>query len=418
MKVAYQRKIINDPVYGFIDIPYPLVYEIIEHPYFQRLRRIKQLGLTHLVYPGAQHTRFQHSLGALHLMTSAIETLRQKGVEIRPEEAEAVSIAILLHDIGHGPFSHALEQSLVENISHEDVSMLFMKELNKQFSGKLELAIRIFNNDYKKKFLHQLVSGQLDMDRLDYLRRDSFFTGVTEGTIGSDRIIKMINVADDNLVVDVKGIYSIENFLIARRLMYWQVYLHKTVQSAELLLVKILKRAKELTLAGNSIFGTPALKLFLGKNISYKQVFETNSELNPAFILQNFALLDDNDIISAAKVWAEGNDKVLSLLCSRLINRELFKVELQNVPFDENRIQSMRDWVVNEYKIDRQYANYFVFSEIISNYAYDPEDQSVQILQKDGKLYDISDASDIFNAEIFSKKVKKYCLCYPKKFNN
>lgn len=418
MKVAYQRKIINDPVYGFIDIPYPLVYEIIEHPYFQRLRRIKQLGLTNLVYPGAQHTRFQHSLGALHLMTSAIETIRQKGVEIRPEEAEAVSIAILLHDIGHGPFSHALEQSLVENISHEDVSMLFMKELNKQFSGKLELAIRIFNNDYKKKFLHQLVSGQLDMDRLDYLRRDSFFTGVTEGTIGSDRIIKMINVVDDNLVVDVKGIYSIEKFLIARRLMYWQVYLHKTVQSAELLLVKILKRAKELTLAGNSIFGTPALKLFLGKHISYKQVFGANPELNPAFILQNFALLDDNDIISAAKVWVEGNDKVLSLLCSRLINRELFKVELQNVPFDENRIQSMRDWVVNEYKIDRQYANYFVFSEIISNYAYDPEDQSVQILQKDGKLYDISDASDIFNAEIFSKKVKKYCLCYPKRFNN
>ena len=304
MNQTYNRKIINDPVYGFIDIPYPLVYEIIEHPYFQRLRRIKQLGLTHLVYPGAQHTRFQHSLGALHLMTSAIETLRQKGIDISTEEAEAVSVAILLHDIGHGPFSHALEQSLVENISHEDISKLFMQELNEQFSGRLELALDIFSNNYKKKFLHQLVSGQLDMDRLDYLRRDSFFTGVTEGTIGSDRIIKMINVANDKLVVDVKGIYSIEKFLIARRLMYWQVYLHKTVQSAELLLVKILKRAKELAMAGNPVFGTPALKLFLHQNITYSLVFGNSPELDPSFILKNFALLDDNDIITSSKIWA------------------------------------------------------------------------------------------------------------------
>ena len=418
MNQTYNRKIINDPVYGFIDIPYPLVYEIIEHPYFQRLRRIKQLGLTHLVYPGAQHTRFQHSLGALHLMTSAIETLRQKGIDISSEEAEAVSVAILLHDIGHGPFSHALEQSLVENISHEDISKLFMQELNEQFSGRLELALDIFSNNYKKKFLHQLVSGQLDMDRLDYLRRDSFFTGVTEGTIGSDRIIKMINVANDKLVVDVKGIYSIEKFLIARRLMYWQVYLHKTVQSAELLLVKILKRAKELAMAGNSVFGTPALKLFLHQNISYSLVFGNSPELDPSFILKNFALLDDNDIITSSKIWAEGKDRILSLLCKRLINRDLLKVELQNIPFDGKRIQSIKNWVVKEYKIDEQFADYFVFSEIISNYAYDPDDQSIQILLKDGRLHDISKASDIFNAEIFSKKVNKYCLCYPKKYYN
>lgn len=415
MNTSFKRKIINDPVYGFIDIPYPLVYKIIEHPYFQRLRRIKQLGLTHLVYPGAQHTRFQHSLGALHLMTSAIEVLRQKGIEILPEEAEAVSIAILLHDIGHGPFSHALEQSLVEGISHEDISILFMKELNKQFSGGLELAIDIFNNKYKKKFLHQLVSGQLDMDRLDYLRRDSFFTGVTEGTIGSDRIIKMINVVDDNLVVDVKGIYSIEKFLIARRLMYWQVYLHKTVQSAELLLVKILKRAKEVALEGNHLFGTPALKLFLEKNISHSVFFGSNPELEPTFILNNFALLDDNDIIASAKVWAEGKDKILAMLCKRLVDRDLFKVELQNNPFDEKILQSKREFVVKEYMINKKFADYFVFSEIVSNYAYNPEGQSVQILYKDGSLHDISEASDIFNAEIFSKKIKKYCLCYPKK---
>lgn len=417
MNPSFKRKIINDPVYGFIDIPYPLVYEIIEHPYFQRLRRIKQLGLTHLVYPGAQHTRFQHSLGALHLMTSAIEVLRQKGIDISHEEAEAVSVAILLHDIGHGPFSHALEQSLIEGIRHEDISILFMQELNKQFSGGLELAIDIFNNKYKNKFLHQLVSGQLDMDRLDYLRRDSFFTGVTEGTIGSDRIIKMINVADDNLVVDVKGIYSIENFLIARRLMYWQVYLHKTVQSAELLLVKILKRAKELALEGKSLFGTPALKLFLEKNISHSVFYGKSPELEPAFILNNFALLDDNDIIASAKVWAEGKDEILAMLCKRLINRELFKVELQNTPFAENRIQSKRELVVREYKINKKFADYFVFSEIVSNYAYNPEGQSVQILYKDGSLHDLSEASDIFNAEIFSKKVMKYCLCYPKKIN-
>ncbi|MCD6596594.1 MAG: HD domain-containing protein [Bacteroidales bacterium] len=418
MDLKYKRKIINDPVYGFIDIPYALVFEIIEHPYFQRLTRIKQLGLTHMVYPGAQHTRFQHSMGALHLMTSCISTLREKGINISQNEAEAVSIAILLHDIGHGPFSHALEQSLIEGISHEDLSGLFMEELNEEFSGKLELAIRIFNNQYDKKFLHQLVSGQLDMDRLDYLRRDSFFTGVSEGTIGSDRIIKMMNVVDDNLVIDVKGIYSLEKFLIARRLMYWQVYLHKTVQSAEFLLVKTLRRAIELAQKGVEVYGTPALKFFLYQNINQSSVFSKKTIWKTGGIMNNFALLDDSDIISSAKVWAEGKDKVLCLLSRRLINRELFKVELSDVPFSGKAIQQIRNWVVNEYNVEKEHAQYFVFSEMISNYAFDPTDHNVQVLNKDGSLHDIGEVSDILNTRVLSKKVRKYCLCYPKKYNH
>ena len=416
MDLKYKRKIINDPVYGFIDIPYALVFEIIEHPYFQRLTRIKQLGLTYLVYPGAQHSRFQHSLGALHLMTSCISTLREKGISISQKEAEAVSIAILLHDIGHGPFSHALEQTLIEGISHEDLSRLFMEELNTEFSGKLSLAIKIFNNQYEKRFLHQLVSGQLDMDRLDYLRRDSFFTGVSEGTIGSDRLIKMMNVVDDKLVIDVKGIYSLEKFLIARRLMYWQVYLHKTVQSAEFLLVKTLGRAIELAKKGEKVYGTPALKFFLYQNINQSSVFSNKTIWKTGDIMKNFALLDDSDIISSAKVWAEGKDKVLSLLSRRLINRELFKVELSDMPFPEKDIQQIKDWVVNEYNVEKEHAQYFVFSEMISNYAFDPSDHNVQVLNKDGSLHDIGEVSDILNTRVLSMKVKKYCLCYPKKY--
>ena len=416
MNFKYKRKIINDPVYGFIDIPFALVFDIIEHPYFQRLTRIKQLGLTHMVYPGAQHSRFQHSLGALHLMTSCISTLREKGIDISQKEAEAVSIAILLHDIGHGPFSHALEQSLIEGISHEDLSRLFMEELNEEFSGRLDLAIRIFNNQYEKKFLHQLVSGQLDMDRLDYLRRDSFFTGVSEGTIGSDRIIKMMNVVDDNLVIDVKGIYSVEKFLIARRLMYWQVYLHKTVQSAEFLLVKTLCRAIELAQKGKKVYGTPALKFFLYQNINHSSVFTKKPVWKTGDIMKNFALLDDSDIISSAKVWAEGDDKVLQLLSRRLINRELFRVELSDKPFSGKAIQLIKDWVVNEYNVEKEHARYFVFSEMISNYAFDPSDHNVQILNKDGGLHDIGEVSDILNTRVLSMKVKKYCLCYPKKY--
>ncbi|RLD36081.1 MAG: phosphohydrolase [Bacteroidetes bacterium] len=416
MNLKYKRKIINDPVYGFIDIPFALVFEIIEHPYFQRLTRIKQLGLTYMVYPGAQHSRFQHSLGALHLMTSCISTLREKGIDINQEEAEAVSIAILLHDIGHGPFSHALEQSLIEGISHEDLSRVFMEELNEEFSGRLDLAIKIFNNQYKKKFLHQLVSGQLDMDRLDYLRRDSFFTGVSEGTIGSDRIIKMMNVVDDNLVIDVKGIYSVEKFLIARRLMYWQVYLHKTVQSAEFLLVKTLCRAIELAQNGEEVYGTPALKFFLYQNINHSSVFTKKSVWKTRDIIKNFALLDDSDIISSAKVWAEGEDIVLQLLSRRLIDRELFRVELSDKPFSGKSIQLIKDWVVNEYNVEKEHARYFVFSEMISNYAFDPSDHNVQILNKDGGLHDIGEVSDILNTRVLSMKVKKYCLCYPKKY--
>jgi HD superfamily phosphohydrolase len=413
-----QRIIINDPVFGFIHIPYPLIFEIIEHPYFQRLRRIKQLGLTHLVYPGAQHTRFQHCIGALHLMNSAISVLRNKGIEISDEEAEAVSIAILLHDIGHGPFSHALEKTLIEGITHEDLSRLFMEELNRSFSGHFEIAIKIFNNQYEKKFLCQLVSGQLDMDRLDYLRRDSFFTGVTEGTIGSDRIIKMVNVAGDNLVVESKGIYSIENFLIARRLMYWQVYFHKTVQSAELLLLKILKRAKELALHGTPLFGTPALKFFLYQNVNYVSLFGKNPIFTPSQILKNFAGLDDNDIITSAKIWTESDDKVLAQLCRRLINRDLFKAELQDQPFNDDVLQLLKKWVVRQYDIRKEEADYFVFTEMISNYAYDPEDHSIQILFKDGSLHDISEVSDMLNTSVLSKTVMKYCFCYPKEYNN
>ncbi|MEA1897313.1 MAG: HD domain-containing protein [Bacteroidota bacterium] len=407
-------KIINDPVYGFIHIPFQVLFDLIEHPFFQRLRRIRQLGLTHLVYPGAQHTRFQHSLGALHLMNSAIAVLREKGIIISEKEAEAVSIAILLHDIGHGPFSHTLEHSLVEGINHEDLSILFMEQLNEEFGGKLDLAIRIFKGQYDKKFLHQLVSGQLDMDRLDYLKRDSFFTGVTEGTIGLDRIIEMINVKNDQLVVDEKGIYSIEKFLIARRLMYWQVYLHKTVLSAELLLMKILKRAKELTSEGVSLFVTSAMKYFLEQNINYNSVFGNNPNHQKVDLLKNFACLDDNDILTSAKIWAEENDIVLSLLCKRLLNRYLFRAKLQKEKFDDKLLEGLYKKVMKEYKIPADLTSYFVFMEVISNYAYDPDDHSIQIFYKDGSLRDISEASDILNTSVLSKTIKKYCLCYPK----
>ncbi len=418
MNSLNKRKIINDPVYGFIDIPSDLIFNILEHPYFQRLSRIKQLGLTYFVYPGAQHSRFQHCLGALHLMCSCISALRGKGVEISSEEAQAVSAAILLHDIGHGPFSHALEKSLIEGISHEDLSGLFMEEINQQFSGKLDLAIQIFNNKYKKKFLHQLVAGQLDMDRLDYLRRDSFFTGVSEGTIGSDRIIKMMNVVDDQLVIDVKGIYSLEKFLIARRLMYWQVYLHKTVQSAEFLLVKTLQRARELARQGGEVYGTPSLKFFLYNNINYFSVFNENPDWESKEIIEKFAMLDDSDIITSAKVWAEGGDKVLQLLSRRLINRDLFKVELSDNPFSSSFLASVKEWVASAYNIEKEQADYFAFSEMISNYAFDPDDHNMQILFKDGSLHNITQVSDILNSRVLSMKVKKYCLCYPKKYKN
>lgn len=403
-----KRKIINDPIYGFVTLPADLIYELINHPYFQRLRHIKQLGMTNLVYPGALHTRFHHAIGAMHLMTEAIEVLRSKQIKITDEEAEAVSIAILLHDIGHGPFSHALEHTLVQSVSHEDISALLMEKLNKQFNGKLSLAIRIFNDKYKKKFLHQLVSSQLDMDRLDYLKRDSFFTGVSEGVISSDRIIKMLYVKDDKLVVEEKGIYSIEKFIIARRLMYWQVYLHKTVVAGENMLVNILKRAKELSNKGVELFATPALGVFLKNNYSKKD-FIKNPEL-----LDTFALLDDNDIFASIKVWTKHSDKTLSMLCTSLVERKLFKIELKKEAFESSYKKQLVEKVMKRYKVSEKEASYYVVAGEIENSAYKPNNVEINILMKDGSVMDIAHAGDQLNVEVLSKTVKKHFICYPK----
>lgn len=403
-----KRKIINDPVYGFITIPTDLVFDLIEHPYFQRLRYIKQLGMTHLVYPGALHTRFHHALGAMHLMKLAIDTLKSKGHNITPEEEEAVAIAILLHDIGHGPFSHALEHTIVEGISHEDISMLLMDKLNQQFNGQLTMAISIFNGTYSKGFLHEMVSSQLDMDRLDYLNRDSFFTGVSEGVISSERIIKMLNVKDDHIAVEEKGIYSIEKFLVARRLMYWQVYLHKTVMAAELLLVKILQRSRELALKGHDLFATPALAHFLKKTIS-REVF-----INEDHHIETFTALDDTDIISAVKVWALSDDFVLSKLCNDFISRKLYHVDITNELPNDTILSELAEKAVEKYGIQENDVKYFVFKDIILNNAYKAGDGFIRILMKDGSIKDITAASDNSNLEALAKTVKKYILCYSK----
>ncbi|HTD39600.1 MAG TPA: HD domain-containing protein [Mucilaginibacter sp.] len=403
-----KKKIINDPVYGFISIPTELIFDLIEHPYFQRLRYIKQLGMTHLVYPGALHTRFHHALGAMHLMGLAIETLRAKGHLITEHEEEAVTIAILLHDIGHGPFSHALEETIVEGISHEDISTQLMNKLNVQFHGRLSIAIEIFNGKYPKRFLHELVSGQLDMDRMDYLNRDSFFTGVSEGVISFDRIIKMLNVVDDHIAVEEKGIYSIEKFLIARRLMYWQVYLHKTVIAAEQLLGKILKRARELALSGKKLFATPALDHFLVRTIS-KDEF-----INEGHHIETFATLDDTDIMSAIKVWAECADPVLSQLCRMMMRRNLYQVEITNKPPTKQMVSRLIKNAENKYAVGRDEVGYFVFTDTIKNNAYKPGDGSIRILMKDGSLQDIAAASDNSNLEALAKTVKKYIICYTK----
>jgi HD superfamily phosphohydrolase len=393
-------KIINDPVYGFIKIPYDLIFDLIEHPLFQRLRRIRQLGLTHFVYPGANHSRFQHAVGAMHLMGLAIEVIRSKGHTISDEEARAVTIAILLHDIGHGPFSHSLEHSLIKNTTHEEISLLLMEQLNKEFRGELSMAIEIFRNRYPKKFLHQLVSSQLDMDRLDYLKRDSFFTGVTEGVIGSDRIIKMLNVLNDQLVVEEKGIYSIEKFLIARRLMYWQVYLHRTVVASEQMLVLLLKRAQTLTSGGEKLFATPALAYFLQEQ---KQVS-----------LEQFSLLDDDDILASAKVWCNNSDRVLSMLANGVINRKLFSVELDTQSFTADRVAEIRGRVREHLNMSPREAEYLVVSDSISNYAYSDMDDRITIMDKHGNTRDIAEASDILNISVLSKTVRKYFLCYPR----
>ncbi len=401
-------KIFNDPIYGFVSLPYEIIYDLIDHPYFQRLRRIKQLGLTNLVYPGALHTRFHHAMGAMHLMGQAIDVIRSKGHEITEEEAKGVTIAILLHDIGHGPFSHALEHSIVNNITHEDISELFMSRLNEDFKGKLTLAINIFQNKYKKKFLHQLVSSQLDMDRLDYLNRDSFFTGVSEGVVSSDRIIKMLNVVNDQLAIEAKGIYSIEKFIIARRLMYWQVYLHKTVLSAESLLVNILKRAKDLAENKVDLFCTPALKTFL-----YNKYNEKDFKKNPK-LLDTFAQLDDYDIMTSIKVWVNHSDNVLSSLCKQLVDRKLFKVELQSQGFKDDKIKSIKKDIKKRFKLEEKEIDYFVLKGIVTNDAYRADKIRINILFKDGSVSDIADASDQLSIDVLAKTVKKHYLCYPK----
>jgi len=411
-KLTNKRKIINDPVHGFIEIASELIFDLIEHPAFQRLRRIKQLGLTNFVYPGATHNRFQHALGATHLMKSGIEIIRQKGHEISKEESEAALLAILLHDIGHSPFSHALEFSIIRGITHEDMSSVFLDKLNRQYKGALDTALKVFNGNCNKKFLHQLVSGQLDMDRLDYLKRDSFFTGVTEGVIGSDRIIKMLNVYDDKLVVDAKGIYSIEKFLIARRLMYWQVYFHKTVVAAEYLLMMVLKRARELALAGEHLFSTPPLEFFLKNRIERSHLNKNSERLDD--IVHFYTLLDDDDIMSSAKTWTNHSDKVLSKLAGNLVNRQLFRIKIQKEPFPEDEIELIRKKVMEKEGFDRYEASYFVFSDEISNHAYSGMDEKICILQKNGKLADITEASDMMNISMLSKKVKKHFICFPK----
>lgn len=408
-----KRKIINDPVYGFISIPGEFIFDIIEHPWFQRLRNIKQLGLTSFVYPGANHSRFQHAIGAFHLMEMAVTTLRSKGVEISHEEEEATYLAILLHDIGHGPFSHALENSIIEGISHEDISLLLMQKLNEKYSGKLTMAIDIFLGRYQRKFLHELISGQMDMDRLDYLRRDSFFTGVIEGSVGSERIIRMLNVAEEHLVVDEKGIYSLEKFLIARRLMYWQVYMHKTVLSSESLLVKLLKRARELASSGIDLYTTPALKFFL-KNKFEKADLWREGMFTPGLIASNFVRLDDTDILVSAKYWTDHSDKVLSDLAGRLIHRNLFAIELQNDPFPDEKLNRLEKMAGDLMKISPEHMDYYVYTGTISNLAYTPDAPEVKILLKNGKTDVISSVSDMFDQRFISERITKYFICYPK----
>ncbi|HKI90307.1 MAG TPA: HD domain-containing protein [Draconibacterium sp.] len=409
-----KKKIINDPVFGFINLQSELIFDLLEHPTFQRLRRIKQLGLSFLVFPGANHSRFEHAVGATHLMRQAISVLRLKGHEITNAEAEAVTVAILLHDIGHAPFSHVLENTLVE-ISHEEISLLIMQELNREFNGKLDLAIEIFTNRYKKKFLHQLVASQLDIDRMDYLSRDSFFTGVSEGIVGTDRIIKMLNVSEDRLVVDAKGIYSIEKFLIARRLMYWQVYLHKTVVAAEFLLINVLKRARELVTDGQSVYATPTLSIFLKYNLT-REIFVNNQKIDGRNILDWFALLDDNDILTSVKEWQFHSDQVLSTLAKSITNRKLFQTKINNKPFSKVWEEKMIQRISDEITHDKKVARYFLIIEEITNNALNRHSENIHILYKDGKVKDIRKASDI-NLSALTKTVRKYFACFPKELD-
>lgn len=399
-------KIFNDPIYGFITIPNSLVFDLIQHKYFQRLRRVSQMGLSYLVYPGAHHTRFHHALGSMHLMQKAINVLRFKGVEISEDEENGLLIAILLHDIGHGPFSHAMEHSIVNNISHEEISLRFMQELNTEFNGNLTLAISIFRGEYPRKFMCQLISSQLDMDRADYLKRDSFYTGVAEGNINSERLITMLNVVNDRLVVEEKGIYSVEKFLVARSFMYWQVYLHKTGVVAEQLLMRILKRAKELV--------QQKIELNCSKSLFYFLNSEINADSFNTKTLEIFAKLDDYDIVSAMKDWQYHEDFVLSNLCEMIINRDLLKIKLKNKPIKTSELIAHSNLLMDKYAISKTEADYFVFKGEITNLAYQNKNQHINILLKSGKIKDIVKASDQLNLKALSKPVTKYYMCYPK----
>lgn len=400
-----KKKIINDPLYGFISIPNEIIYDIINHPYFQRLRRIKQLGMTDFVYPGALHTRFHHALGSMHLMNESLINLRVKGVEISDDEQNAALIAILLHDVGHAPFSHALEKELIVGLNHEKISLIIMKELNRQFNGALDLAIKMFSGDYKRKFFHQLISSQLDIDRLDYLNRDSFFTGVVEGRIGADRIIKLLNVHQDELVVEEKGIYSIENFLSARRLMYWQVYIHKTTVGVEKMLIQIVRRARALK---EETQLTPGLNYFINNTINQEMLGKDKD------ILDAFCFLDDYDILGSIKGWYHNNDKVLSQLCRMLLERKLFNVQLSETKIDRDKLKLLRKKVAFTHGIDDESVNYFVVEGVKTNSAYIGGGQQIKMLTKTGEIVDIANAADLPNIKAMRKIVKKYYLCWPK----
>ena len=414
--MANKRKIINDPVFGFLSIPNELVYDVLQHPYVQRLNRIRQLGLSYLVYPGAMHSRFGHSIGAMHLMQEAVTSLRLKGVEITDEEATAAMIAILLHDIGHGPFSHVLEHTIVDGVTHEDISLLMMERINDDLvesqkakdrpvdSKPLDMAIAIFKNEYPKHFLHQLISSQLDVDRMDYLCRDSFFTGVQEGRVASERLLKMLDVRNDKLVVQIKGIYSVEKFLVARRLMYWQVYLHKTSVAAEQHLIKILSRAKELARSGKEMFCSPALRYFLYQNVTF-ELFSPTSEA-----LEQYALLDDTDVLSAIKAWISSDDKVLSALSRSFVHRQLFRGELLDAPLTDAQKQALNTEYAERLGISEQEAQYCWTEHVSTSNTYSEKDDSIDILYSDGTVRDIAEASEILDLEALTRKPKKLYL--------
>jgi len=406
-----KRKIFNDPVHGFITIPHELIFDLIEHPYFQRLRRIKQLGLSDYVYPGAIHTRFHHALGAFHLMRKAISILKVKGCKITEEEELGALLAILLHDIGHGPFSHTLEHSLIKDVHHEDLSKIYMNKLNKHFKGKLTMAIAIFEGKYKKKFLHQLVSSQLDVDRLDYLTRDAFFTGVSEGAVAYERIIEMMNVQDDELVIEQKGMYSIESFIIGRRLMYWQVYLHKTVLCVEQMLVKAIERAKWLIAQGVKLEASPALAYFLYNKVKLKD-FEKKDE-----VLEFHSQLDDVDLYGALKFWRHADDKVLRLLAESILDRKLFKIEISNQAIDYKKINTLVRQAMKQFKLTEAEAGFLVFADSTSNHAYNPNEDRINIKMGNGTVTDIAQASDQLNISVLSVPVVKYYVFYPKTLN-